>query len=125
MLAAICKILWMILGPVLRPVGRRILWSTLQEAADRGITEAGAETFRSETIKYLGLKIDALRAKAPKEGDYIANRMATWLGVAWHSNRLMAMGKGATWESAASFPPEVWSRVDPGNTSRFSGEHQL
>ncbi len=123
-MTAITSILWAILGPILRPIGQRIFWATVTEAADSALTDESAEKMRADLIRNMAKRIESLRAKLPTAGDPAADRLANWLGVVLHSNRLTAMGKGATWESASAFAEEVWGRVDPANTSRFSGERQ-
>ena len=120
----IAKFAWLAIGPLMRPLGTAILWATLREAAAAAMTDESAEKMRANLIRGMAARIEKLRAKLPDAGDPAANTLAGWLGVVLHSNRLTAMGRGATWESASAFPDVVWTEVDPANTSRFSGEHQ-
>ncbi len=119
-----------VLAPLLKPLVGAITWALIKEAADRGLSDEASEAFRSWLIGYIGVRIDKVRAKVGDEGDHIANEFARFASNTFHSNRLYSMSKGASWESAAATPEEVWSKrigrdADPMNTSRFSGEHQL
>ncbi len=123
-MATIAKVMWLVIGPILKPMARRVMWAAILEAAEKDVTSGAGEKFRTSNLEYFGHKIDAWRGKLPNEGDQVTNRLADFLGGYYHSNRMISMGKGATWESALQSAEEVWSRVDLGNQSQFSGEHQ-